>query len=417
VGARDAASLTLASLRAHKLRSVLAAIGVTLGIAAVVGIVTAGAGFQDAVTSLIDGQVDGTSILVGVSTPGQEGPGDASSAANLATKAFTDRDVAALSALPDVKDDSASQILVGAEVYASNGALLPATVVTARTGPFVATLLDGRQATAANEATVTNATADALTRIEGRAALGSTLNVAANGANLTFTVVGIEKALAFGPGSAFGVSVGPALAPAVAVGGAPTHAWTSVSLHATDAAHLPAAEKEVASYLAARSDARSRLAPDQSFSYSTRDDVARTITGAIDQFTLFVGAVGAIALLVGLVGIANIMLVSVSERTREIGVMKAIGATSKEVLALFLLDAVAICLVGAALGIGLGSLLGYGLDQLVGSVTGAGGVPFVIVTNWYAIAVGISVLIGVLAGLYPAWRAARVSPVAALRYE
>src|SRR6266446_7841136 len=108
---RDALRLTGASLRAHKLRSLLAAIGVMLGIASVIGVVTLGAGFQSAVTGVINGQVDSTTIIVGVQTKGQQGPGDGGGFGASATKPFTDRDLAALAGLSSIKNGSASQTL------------------------------------------------------------------------------------------------------------------------------------------------------------------------------------------------------------------------------------------------------------------------------------------------------------------
>jgi putative ABC transport system permease protein len=415
VDARDATSLTLANIRSHKLRSALAAIGVTLGIAAVIGIVTVGAGFQQAVIGLINDQVDSTAILVGVQSPGL-GPNDAAAAANLGTRAFTDRDVAAFGALPDVKNASATQALAGAEVYVG-GRLVPAIAVTSTTGVRHATLESGRQAASDAEATVSNATALVLAKLTNATVLGSTISVHAGDANETLVIVGIAKSVPFGPAATPGIDVGASLAPTVMVDGQPTHTWATVSLHARDAQSVPAAVREVKDYAEQGSDARHRLGDGQSFLYSTQEDIAKLITSRVSQFTAFLGAIGGIALLVGLVGIANIMLVSVTERTREIGVMKALGASSREVLALFLLDAIAICVVGALLGICLGSAAGLGLDKLIGSVTGASVVPFVFVANWYAIAIGASVAIGIVAGLYPAWRAARVSPVEALRYE
>jgi putative ABC transport system permease protein len=174
----------------------------------------------------------------------------------------------------------------------------------------------------------------------------------------------------------------------------------------------------VQEYLEGASDAKDRKGERLVFRYDTQEEVTKLITTAIGQFTGFVGAIGAVALLVGLVGIANIMLVTVQERTREIGVMKATGASRGEILLVFLVESVAICVVGAVLGIGLGLLMGMGLNQVVGSFSSPSMVPpLVLVWDWYAIAVFMGVMVGLVAGLYPAWRAAKVSPVEALRYE
>jgi len=122
------------------------------------------------------------------------------------------------------------------------------------------------------------------------------------------------------------------------------------------------------------------------------------------------GAVSAIALLAAGIGIMNIMLVSVSERTREIGVRKAIGATKRTILTQFLIEAVVICqiggLLGIALGLGGGNLLALMLD-----------IPPVLPIGWALLGLFVTSLIGVVFGVYPAWKASNLDPIEALRYE
>ena len=117
-----------------------------------------------------------------------------------------------------------------------------------------------------------------------------------------------------------------------------------------------------------------------------------------------------IALIVGAIGIANIMLVSVTERTREIGIMKAVGARNRDVMGLFLAEATVLGGAGAVVGLPLGLAVAYG-------ATAYAEVSFTPAYAWLAIAVGVGLGVGVVAGLYPAWRAARVDPIDALRYE
>ena len=117
-----------------------------------------------------------------------------------------------------------------------------------------------------------------------------------------------------------------------------------------------------------------------------------------------------IALVVAAIGIANIMLVSVAERTREIGVMKAVGARNRDVMELFLTEATLLGVVGAVVGLPLGILVAFG-------ATNYAEVAFTPAYVWFAIAVGVGVLVGIVAGLYPAWRAARIDPIDALRHE
>ena len=132
---------------------------------------------------------------------------------------------------------------------------------------------------------------------------------------------------------------------------------------------------------------------------------------------VMLGGTAAIALVVGGVGIMNIMLVSVTERTSEIGLRKAIGAKKRDILFQFLVEAVILCLVGGAFGILAGFGIGVGLAKIISSFIGGIDWPATISMRSIIMAVGASSFIGILFGLYPAWKAAQLQPVEALKYE
>jgi putative ABC transport system permease protein len=146
------------------------------------------------------------------------------------------------------------------------------------------------------------------------------------------------------------------------------------------------------------------------FSITTQAQLLGTVSGVSDTLTLLLAGIASISLLVGGIGIMNIMLVSVRERTREIGIRKAIGARGRDILSQFLVEALALSLAGGVIGIGLGVIVSYG----IGVYAGWG---FVFNPATVVVAVLFSLTIGVVFGVWPASQAARLDPVVALRYE
>ena len=179
----------------------------------------------------------------------------------------------------------------------------------------------------------------------------------------------------------------------------------SISVKATSAEGVDAAQAEVEAILDGRHGVTSA---DRDFSVSSAASILSAATSSNQTFTVLLGAVAAISLLVGGIGVMNIMLVTVTERTREIGIRKAIGAGKPDIIGQFLAEAVLLSLFGGVAGVILG---------LVGSQFTIVGVEPVVAPYSVFLAFGVAILIGLFFGLYPANRAASLRPIDALRYE
>ncbi|MGD8813122.1 MAG: ABC transporter permease [Anaerolineales bacterium] len=185
-----------------------------------------------------------------------------------------------------------------------------------------------------------------------------------------------------------------------------------ILVQAIDPASVPLAQEEITSILQSRH--RTPLGEDD-FTIFTQQDFLNTATTITNVLTIFLGGIAAISLLVGGIGIMNIMLVSVTERTREIGLRKAVGARKRDIMIQFLTESSLLSLTGGLVGIALG----YGLSVLVGAIAAASDADLqpLIGLDAVLLATLFSTAVGLFFGLYPAKRAADLEPVEALRYE
>ncbi|MEA1959817.1 MAG: ABC transporter permease [Bacillota bacterium] len=184
--------------------------------------------------------------------------------------------------------------------------------------------------------------------------------------------------------------------------------FNSLTVQAESESAIAAVKEDIQATLLANHNITDASLAD--FSVSSSADLLSTMNGITDMLTSLLAGIAAISLVVGGIGIMNIMLVSVTERTREIGLRKAVGAKMSDILGQFIMEAVLLTLSGGILGIGLGILVGKVIEPAIGFAP-------IVTSGAILLAVGVSSIVGLLFGVYPAAKASRLNPIDALRYE
>ena len=183
---------------------------------------------------------------------------------------------------------------------------------------------------------------------------------------------------------------------------------SGITISARSADDIEAVSTQIASVL--RVQHKLIQGEDDDFMVRTQEDMASMRTEMTQTMTLFTMAIAVVALIVGGIGIMNIMLVSVTERTREIGLRMAVGAKGQDVLWQFLVEAIVLCMVGGLIGVGLGFALAQGLTEFLQW-------PTTVSPDAIGTSVGFAAAIGIVFGFYPAWKAAQLDPIESLRFE
>ncbi len=402
----ETVSVALGALRANKLRSFLTMLGIVIGVSAVIAVVALGRGAQQAVNERISAL--GTTLLT-VSAGQAFGRGVASADSRapltLEDAAFlSERMVHATAIQPEMSRQLQVQYLnknTNTQVIGTTANYLEVRKYELQAGRMFTTADDmGRR----RVAVVGPSVLTSLGLDNPDAIIGQPVRIR----GLQFEVVGVLKTK--GSASGFSDPDDQVLIPIQtaryrAFG---TDRLRSISVLAKSEAEIPLAIADIQKHL--RRSHRLRQGQADDFQVRNQADFLSTAAETTAVFGLLLAGIATVSLLVGGIGIMNIMLVSVTERTREIGVRKALGATSNNILLQFLIEAVVLCLVGGLVGVILGTGGAWALSAL-------GSFSTSVSSDSIVLAFVFSALVGVVFGVWPARRAATLDPIVALRYE
>ncbi len=406
--------IAIRALRANKMRSVLTMLGIVIGVATVVALLSIGKGATASITSSI--QSNGSNLLTVSPGKQQSGPAGAGGGSQQASYLYysdyqllqrsLEDNVAAIvpsyqsSYLVKYGDESFNVNVTGVtKDYQETNSYEVAN------GRFIS---DGDNKSESLVAVLGSQTAEDL--FGGLNPVGKTISVK----GVKFEVVGVLESKG---SSGFGSSDDAVFIPLDAgynklFGSTAMYndkrIVNSISVSVTTTEAMDTVSAQI-TFLIRRAH-KLASSDELDFNVLSQSDLLSTLTTVTQTLTVFLGAIAGISLLVGGIGIMNIMLVSVTERTKEIGLRKAVGATKNQILTQFLIETVTLSLLGGIIGI----LFGIGMAALV---TLSGALTAVITYDSILLAFTFALAIGVFFGLYPAYRAANLHPMVALRYE
>jgi putative ABC transport system permease protein len=424
----------LSAVVSHRMRSILTMLGILIGIAAVILTVGLGQGAQKQVGSEISAL--GSNLLI-------VSPGSTTSTAGVrggfgSSSTLTTQDAAALSSkvsAPDVEAVAATkstseeltvasasttgnrpQALTTGSSTSSSSSTNWTTTLAGTTPSWLKvrdrSVTEGRFITAhdvsTNAAVVVLGAETASELFSSRDPIGQTVTIA----DTPFTVIGLLNSVGSGSSSSTDqddTAIVPiSTAMTRVIGGTSRTSVSDIYIEATSSKTISAAYQESDAELLALHGIST--ATDADFSIASQQSILSTATSVDKTLTILLGGIAAISLLVGGIGVMNIMLVSVTERIREIGLRKALGATPRAIRRQFLVEASTLGLSGGVLGVGLGLIGAAVLPHFISD-------PISISVSASIGAVVVAVLIGLIFGVYPATRAARLAPIDALRSE
>jgi putative ABC transport system permease protein len=406
----------LESLNSNKMRSGLTILGIVIGVGAVIAMLSIGQGAQNSITGSINGI--GTNVLFVFSGNRTEGPARNENAvknvrpltmedAEALADTFSAPSVAAVAPVLQGNADAAAQgLTTSTTVYGATPEYASVRNETVTEGDFI----NSEQYLGHSSVAVIGP--DLADTLFGRheSLVGETVRIAGQ----PFRIIGV---LTSKGGSSFGNADNQVIVPLSSARDRIIHrSGTDVDtifVQATSAEATTQASTEVTAILQARH--RIPVGGDNDFTVFSQADMLETASSITGILTVFLGGIAGISLLVGGIGIMNIMLVSVAERTREIGLRKALGARKRDILTQFLAESSLLSLLGGLIGIVLGWVIGLVVGY-VATATGNAFTPAVSLSS-VLLATIFSAAVGLFFGIYPANRAAGLQPVEALRYE
>lgn len=395
------------AISANKVRSGLTILGIVIGIASVIAMIAIGQGAQASIQSNIE-SIGSNLILV---SPGfGRSPGAQVNAGRGSAQTLTQADsdaIASVSGIKAIAPEISRRYQIAAKANNTNtqvvGTVASYTAVrniVVDSGDFIS---DQQVKNYAKVAVIGPTTRDDLFGAGSTNAVGQTIRIA----SVQFTVIGVTKSKG---GTGFGnqddvVFVPLTTAQRFLAGDAYV---TTISLQAQDQQTMTQVQQDVTALLLDRHHISNPQQAD--FNVLNQSDIVSAASSVTGIFTILLASIASISLLVGGIGIMNMMLTTVTERTREIGLRKAIGGKSRDISFQFLAESVALTFLGGLFGILLGWLAAFAVSKFANIATQVSSLSVLL-------AFGVSALIGIVFGYYPALRASKLNPIEALRYE
>lgn len=405
------------SILGNKVRSFLTVLGIIIGIGSVIGLLSLGNGVQENISKQI-GNLGSTNITV-LSVEGLGSGGNAldsrtqnRSAGYTNIQTLTKNDFEALKSIDSASIQKVTGAISGTSIFNINGKDQRKNVTGVTPGYFEITSLNVTQGRSFNEG---DNTKESYVAVLG-SKLASDLFGNENAINKTiqiqnkeFTIVGVLENKEGGAFNFFNNPNSNVFIPdEVALDLFDTNYYSVFTIKSSSEDRIEEAKTIIENTLLKSHNITDKSLED--FSVTTSKDLLNTISQVTGVLTSLLAGIAGISLLVGGIGIMNIMLVSVTERTREIGLRKAVGAQTSDIMIQFVIEAVILTLIGGLFGV----LLGYGISLGASKVLSF---QAIVTTDAILLAFGVSSIIGIIFGIYPAAKAARLNPIDALRYE